>query len=419
MPMPSREVVEEELRQSPLRKFFTPQALAIGLLAVVLLVILPLSGLIFETNTAGSYSIKQAAISGKMTAFTSPGMFFQGFGDVFKYRTSDIIYFSKHDSEGNKDDDSISVRFNDGATAKITGNVRIELPTDPDKLIEIHKKFRSYDSLVKDTIKQVVSESVILTAALMSAEESYTTKRAEFSQMADDQVRNGIYLTESEIIQTKDAKTGETTYKQIVNIQKNEDKQPMRKDPVLTKYGVRITQFVVKDIDYQDEVHQTINAKQGSLMKTVAAKAEAEKAVQDRLTAEEVGKKNVAVARYEQEVEKTKAITAAEKELEVAKLNRSAAEQYKQTQILKAEGDAEYRRKIMVADGALEKKLQAYVETQKLWASALAGMQHPAVPSIIMGGNQGSNGSNAAVNMMELMSLKAAKDLSLDMGNGK
>lgn len=416
MPLPSREVVEEELRHSKLSKFFSPQYLAIAFLVFLLVVVLPLSGMIVETNPAGSYSIRQAAVTGTMTAYNTPGMFYQGFGDVFKYRASDILYFSKHENEGKKEDDSISVRFNDGATAQITGNVRIELPTDQEKLINIHKKFRSYDSLVKDTIKQVVAESVILTAALMSAEESYTTKRAEFSQMADDQVRNGIYLTESEMTQTKDAKTGEITYKQIVNIQKDDHGLVLRKDPVLAQYGVRITQFVIKDIDYQDEVHQTINAKQGSLMKTVAAKAEAEKAVQDRLTAEEVGKKNVAVARYEQEVEKTKAITAAEKELEVAKLNKQAAEQYKQTQILKAEGDSEYRRKIMSADGALEKKLNAYVETQKLWASAMAGMQQPAVPSVIMGAS-GAGSNNAAVNMMELMAIKAAKDLSVNLNS--
>lgn len=418
MPMPSREVVEEELRHSPLSKYLNPQTLAIGFFVFLLIVVLPLSGWIVETNPSGSYAIRQAAVSGKMTAITSPGMFFQGFGDVFKYRASDIIYFSKHDNEGKKEDDSIAVRFNDGATAQITGNVRIELPTDPEKLLDIHRKFRSYDSLVKDTIKQVVAESVILTAALMSAEESYTTKRAEFSQMADDQVHNGVYLTEAETINTKDPKTGETTYKQIVNVQKDDKGMPLRKDPVLAKYGVRVTQFVIKDIDYQEEVHQTINAKQGSLMKTVAAKAEAEKAVQDRLTAEEVGKKNVAVAKYEQEVEKVKAITVAEKDLEVARLNRTMAEQYKQTQILKAEGDAEYRRKIMVADGALEKKLNAYVETQKLWASAMASMTQPTVPSVVMGGN-GAPTQNAAVNMMELMAIKAAKDLNVDLKQSK
>lgn len=410
--MPSREEVSAELRAGPLAQFIKPGYLAIGFLLIALIVMLPLSGKILETNESGFITIKQAAITGKMSAFWQPGMFLQGFGEVYKYKVSDIVYFSKHEDEGKKLDDSISVRFNDGATAQVTGNVRIELPIDPLKLIEIHQKFRSYDSLIKDTVKQVVCEAVILTAALMSAEESYTTKRAEFSQMADDQVKNGVYLTEAETIETKDTKTGEITTKKIVHVRTKPDGSFARKDPVFAIYGIHVSQFVIKDIDYQQEVHETINKKQDALMKTVSAKADAERAQQDRLTAEEVGKKNVAVAHYEQEVEKTKAITAAEKELSVAELNKRAAEQYKLTQILKAEGDAEYRRKIMIADGALEKKLNAYVETQKAWADAMARMTQPVVPGVLMGQDGGSR--NAAMNLMELISIKAAKDLSLD-----
>lgn len=171
MPTMTREDVEEELRRSPLKSIFTKPVLAIGFL-VLALILLPLCGMMFETNRAGLYSIRQAAVTGEMTAYTQPGMFPQMFGDVYKYRVSDILYFSKHDQEGAGADDSIEVRFSDGATAKVTGNVRIDLPTDPAKLVEIHKKFRSYDSIIKDTVRQVVSEAVILTAALMTAEES-------------------------------------------------------------------------------------------------------------------------------------------------------------------------------------------------------------------------------------------------------
>ena len=368
-----------------------------------------------ETNDAGFTKILQVPVSGTMKAFTEPGMFMQWFGQVNTYKVADILYFSKHDSEGRQQDDSIEVRFNDGAVAKVTGNVRVELPVDPDKLIEIHKKFRSYDSLIKDTVRQVVSEATILTAALMTAEESYTTKRAEFSQMAYDQLLNGIYLTEADTLDIKDVKTGEVVKKSVVRIQKDAKGMPLRKEQVLSHYGVKISQFVVKEIDYEKTVADQINSKQQALMQVVSAKASAERAVQDRLTAEEVGKKNVAVAKYEQEVEKAKAITAAEKELEVAKLNKTAAEQFKQMMILKGEGEGEYRRKLMAADGALDKKLSAYIETQKAWADALARSAHPLVPSVMLGGALGAGGGNAALTMMEILAVKAAKELSVDL----
>lgn len=370
---------------------------------------------IFETNDAGFIKVLQLPITGTMKVFSTPGMFLQSFGDVYTYKASDILYFSKHESEGRDADDSVEVRFNDGATAHVTGNVRFDLPGDPAQILEIHKRFRGYDSFVKDTIKQVIGEATILTAALMTAEESYTTKRAEFSQMVDDQIRNGVYLTEADAVTVKDIKTGETVIKNIVTIQRDDKKVALRKECPFAKYGVHVTQAIVKEIDYEKTVADQIAAKQGALMQVVSAKANAEKAIQDRLTAEEVGRKNVAVAKYEQEVKKQLAVTEAEQRLAVAQLGRQAEEQNKLANIAKGEGEGEYRRKLMSADGALDKKLATYEHVQTVWAEAFAKSQNPVVPSIIMGGNTGQGG-NAAQAMMEMMTLKAAKDLSLTVG---
>jgi hypothetical protein len=408
MPLGKDEI--DVLRGTSLNKLFNNKSLSTAAFFVALLVLVILSPKIFETNDAGYYKILQRPVIGTMKAFTSPGMFIQGFGDVFIYKASDIIYFSKHDNEGRNSDDSIEVRFNDGATAKVTGNVRIDLPLNSDSLIDIHKHFRSYDSLIKDTIKQVVAESTILTASLMTAEESCTTKRAQFSQLASDQLINGIYLTEAEQVAVKDPKTGEQVIKQVVRIKRDGKGLAERKESVLAKYSIKVGQFVVKDIDYEPTVAEQIKLKQQSIMQVVSAKANAEKAIQDRLTAEEVGRKNVAVAKYEQEVEKAKAVTSAEKELEVAKLQKLAAEQNKIAMILKAEGEGEYRRKLMVADGALDKKLATYEKVQGMWADAFAKHAHRLTPDIIMGG-AANVASNAATQMMEFMGIKAAKDL--------
>lgn len=402
----------DEIRSSPLTQLINPRSLSVFALGVVAVFTVFLSPFLFETNNAGYFSVKQAAGSGTLTAITDPGMFAQLFGDVTKYKQADTLHFE----EGEQG--AIDVRFTDGAKAKVAVNVRFDLPNDPAKLLEIHQKFRSYNALVNETIRQVVSESVLLTAALMSTEESYTTKRAEFSQIADDQVRNGVYITEADEIETKDKKTGEITSKSIVSIQKGKDGRPERKHAVLDQYGIRVTQFVIKDIDYDDKVDAMIAAKQEAMQQTVSAKANADRAVQDRLTAEEVGKKNVAVATYAKEVEKQEAIKTAEKELEVAKLGRLASEQIKLAKIAQGEGEGEYRRKVMIADGALEQKLKAYVEVQKAWANAFENAKNPVVPTTVFGGGT-AGGSNAATSLMELLTVKTAKDLSLSAGASK
>ena len=297
----------------------------------------------------------------------------------------------------------------------MTGNVRVDLPVNADSLIDIHKHFRSYESLIKDTVNQVVAESTILTASLMTAEESYTTKRAEFSQLAYDQLLNGVYMTEAELVTVKDTKTGEQVTKQVVRIQRDEKGVPERKASVLAQYGIKVGQFVIKEIDYEGTVAGQIQSKQQALMQVVSAKANAEKAIQDRLTAEEVGRKNVAVAKFEQEVKKQQAVTEAEQRLEVAKLGRAAEEQNKLANIAKGEGEGEYRRKIMVADGAMDKKLEAWKFAQEKWADAFANSKNPLVPQMVMGAASGSAGGNAALTLMEIIGAKAARDLNLDI----
>ena len=69
----------------------------------------------------------------------------------------------------------------------------------------------------------------------------------------------------------------------------------------------------------------------------------------------------------------------------------------------------------MQADGALDKKLEAYKEVQGYWADAFSKYQGSIVPQIQTGGNAG----NGALNFMELMSMKSARDLALDLGNKK
>ncbi len=56
-------------------------------------------GKIFETNDAGYYQVKQAALIGEMSVHNEPGVYAQLFGNIFTYKVSETSYFS--DAEGN------------------------------------------------------------------------------------------------------------------------------------------------------------------------------------------------------------------------------------------------------------------------------------------------------------------------------
>jgi len=404
-------------------------------LIVTLVIILALAGIfskyLVETNNAGYIKIRQMPVTGTLDVYTDPGMFGQWFGEVTEYKQAGTYSFTDEALPEDQLEDSavsaaVEVRFNDGGIARLSGNARFELPLEREAMVKIHNKFRSYGHISQSLVKPAIAEALILTASLMSAEESYSGRRSEFSQLAWAQVLNGIYITESEERETVDPATGEKKNKRIVHIKYDAEGRPVRKPNPLNAFSIQISQFFLdKDFGYEEGVLMQISNQRDAMMKTVAAKAEAEKAQQDRLTAEAQGQANVMTAKYEAEVEKERAVvearkrkevaeTEASQRLEVAKLDKTAAEEYKQMQILRAEGDSEYKRRVMQADGALAQKLEAWINVNNRYAQAIENYKGNWVPQLVMGEN-GGNGTMGSQDLINLLTAKTAKELALDL----
>ena len=267
-----------------------------------------------------------------------------------------------------------------------------------------------------------IREAVVLSAALMTSEESYSGGKAELSQLALDQLQNGIYLTESEEVEALNPITKQVTTQRIVRIKLDKDGNRLRKVNTLASYGIEVTQlFFPDDFAYETKILEQIGNVRDAQMKATAAFARAEAAAQDEKTAAAEGRANVAMARAAAEVEKQKAVTAAEQARDVAVLaaesrkkvaseDALAAAQEKRANILRGEGEATRKKLVMAADGALQQKLAAYVETQKVWADAFARRN---VPTTVFGASGVSGGDSDASAFMQLMTLQAAKQLSV------
>jgi len=67
----------------------------------------------------------------------------------------------------------------------------------------------------------------------------------------------------------------------------------------------------------------------------------------------------------------------------------------------------------MQADGALQPRLDAWLEGQKVWANALANSKNPIVPAIVMGGSADSKGTNGIEQFMKLMAANQARELGV------
>ncbi len=382
------------------------QSFTLGVIVIVVVVLLLLSGQLFENLDADEVMVIQSPISGELAWYKDPGIKWQGGGKVTSYPKRSIYTFT------------IPVRFNDGGHADMVGSIQYEMPLDAQNLTGLHVRFGSPEAIKKQLIETVTNKCVYMTGPLMSSKESYAEKRNYLIRFVEDQIERGVYKTIQREARTKDQMTGADKTVTVVEVATKDGLPERQEEPVLTTFGIRTFNFAVTDVRYEKSVEDQIRQQQLITMDVQTAIADAKKAEQRAITVAKQGEADAAKARWEQEVIKAKAVTEAQQKLEVATLEARAAEQTKRAQTLLGEGEAARKRLVMEADGALEKKLDALIEVNKLYAQAIEKYQGNWVPSLVMGGNSSGSGTagSGALTLIDLLTAKTARELGLDLG---
>jgi len=351
----------------------------------------------------------------------------QMFGDVTVWPKAETFFFTSDVTEGGKFDQSIEIRFADGSLCNLSGTLRIQLPTSPEQAIALatERGHKTYKDLEQKLILPTVRNVLRLTANMMTAEESYSSKRTDFIFAATDQIKNGLYQTTDDLRKIKDLVSGEMVTKTFKVIKTDTNGNPLYQQNPLKDTGITLRNFEVKRFVYEDKVKKQIAAQQEARMAVATAKAKAQEAEQDKLTIEAQGKAKVARAKYEKEQEKVRAVVDAEKDkavaetqatqrLNVAKLDRQAAEQTKQKEILLGQGESERKRLVISADGALTQKLATYERVVGTWADAYSKRHVPAY--VVSGGDgKGTDTDMASNQFMNWMNMSIAKSFGLDL----
>ena len=385
-------------------------AIVIGVFIVVGLMFVPL---IWEDVDAGEVVVIQDPFDGNLHTYTEPGWVWQLFGRATHYRKSNQFWFSSPKEEG-EPDKSIAVKWNDGGHATISGSVRYDLPLSSEQIIKLHSTFGSQEALENQLIKTNIEKSVYMTGPLMTSKESYAEKRNDLIFYIEDQASRGVYKTKQVEVKEADPLTGEEKLVTKVEIVEKTPGQPIRQEESpIAAYGIRLYNISINGITYDATVEKQIQNQQQALMSVQLAIANSKKAEQDAITIAKQGEAEAAKAKWDQEVIKAKQVTEAESRKRVAELDVETAKLNKEKQILEGQGEAEKKRLVMSANGALEQKLDAWLKSQEYWANAFSKYQGNVVPQYMSGSANGS--SNAAANFMEIMMMKSAKDLNLDL----
>jgi hypothetical protein len=386
---------------------------SIGLLCAIIL--LMFSGMIIEDVGGNDIVIIKSVGTGKLSFYTTPGWVLQAGGEVTHIPKSFQYWFSKKKDQGNKDDQSIKARFNDNGHGNISGSARIDTPLDEEHLRAIYTRYGTFEGIQHDLIRTVFENAVYMAGPLMSSTESASSKRTLLRTYIEDQAQNGIYKTQTRDAKTKDPITGAektVTIVELIPDPKAVGGNARQEDSPLKTLGFKVSNLSINDIWYEDAVNKQIADQQKLIMAVQISIAEAKQAEQKSLTVAKEGEANAAKAKWEQETIKAKFVTEAEQKRDVAQLEMKAAEYNKQKNILEGQGEAERRRLILEADGALTLKLATYEKVMGIAFEEFGKQKW--TPEILMGSSGVQTGSNV-MDFINLLTTKAAKDLSLDM----
>lgn len=208
-------------------------------------------------NDSGYRTVVQSP-NGAMSVQFASGVHFPFFSKTTTY--PDFITKDFSAGEGNvcsfANNDGIRVRYQDGGEGVVCGIVNLQLPTDEEDMIEFHKRFRNEDGVKTKLLDALVPNVLSLSAGLVTSEESYATKRAEFISNASTQASKGIFVTQlvQKNVQVGVDKNGKPEFQKRSVPEVVMDKDgvtPKHQPSVLTQWGLKVTQFDLNAWDFE------------------------------------------------------------------------------------------------------------------------------------------------------------------------
>jgi len=420
-----------------------------------------LFGMIGYNNTH-EWQVYQS-VAGNVKIIDTPGYYWKGFGTVWTYPRSTQYYYSASTEEGGDKDQSIRVTFNDGGTSQISSFVKIQLPPTADHRLRLHQDYGGNLENIRAAIRSHLTNCIKSTGPMMSASENQASRKAEFNEVVEEQLKKGLFemrrttieLDEvAEIKEVTDPMTGKKTMvEKKARVQATEiverDGQPqIVQESPLARYGIDIIQFSVTDTEYDNKTKEQFSAKKESYLAAERAKAQRQEEQQQRLMIVEKGLRQVAeteaAANLEKkkatveadklrevaEIDKKRAVIAASQKVEVAGQDKQEAETLRQIAEIKAQ-TAELNKKatisaaeakakeIEIAGGLTEKdRILAQIKADRdaRVAESLAQIKVPAV--VIVGGQQSEGQSNGMTDtLMNLLLLKSTGVIDLTAPN--
>lgn len=426
----------------------------VGSIVAALLVVAMLFNSVFVYNEAG-YQTHIRTVFGDEKVVTDVGYTTKWFGRATPWKQAQTVQFVSKESVVETSDDFFSnvagykIVFLGNVDGEVEASTRFRLPQG-EQFLKIAREYRTPDNFVQMALVPAIKETLQSTASLMSADDYFAGARSEFGSEFENQLRQGQYVTKrKEVVrsnvrnrnQLASASVGGAGGQELDDDTKRSDfvteklvdanGTPLRKQQQFIGMGVDVVEARITNIDPNPLYKQRMVKVQTALAELAVARQDRLKEEEQKLLVTARGEKEVEQKRQETlrdqieqttkaQTEKQLAIINAEREKESAEIARlTSAELLEKAKIdaqatkTLADAEAYAKEAVIKADGALDKKLAAMVDINKVWADAAS---KAPVPSVMMGGNNDGNSRQTEIGqLMQIMAVKAARDLSVDM----
>jgi len=433
------------------KKALTLGAMAIAVLAAVIV--------LFESmgkNNDQDWQVLQS-VGGKIEIIDRGGYYCKWFGTVWTYPKYMQLEYTEEKTILSPNDDSVTVTFTDGGTAKVSTVLRIQTPTSVEQRMTFHRQFGGN----LEGVRAHLTNALKTTGPLMSSSEHQTARKSEYSQLVEEQLNQGLFEMRrvDRVMKDQFDATGKPITVFATEVILNEKGLPtVAQTSPLRDVGINVMQFSVIETDYDKKTLEQFAVKKDAFLAAENSKAQREKEVQQRLMVEEMGRRQKAeieaesnkqlaaatiranqdklvaetTAQQEKVVaetnaaklvavalqtkaaaetaaaqEKSVAETKAAQELAVAQLKKQAAEENGKAQIILAEA----QKKSIELAGAITEKEQKLAEiAANRDVQISANLSKIAVPQfIISGANEGKDGGAGLTNnLINLRLIEAA-----------
>lgn len=303
-------------------------------ISVIAAILITAKASLFTIN-AGQNAIERTP-GGSLIPHMKPGIKFKTpfLSEVEFYdEVTTITYDLEQNGRGSSKNPPYTITFADTYSGQVKGSLRVELPKDPDKLVELHKAFKTYDNFVENGAKKFTNELLAYTANQFTGESFMQGGQNEYKNRLEDQARNGLYLTkrtqmsverQAGIVDKEHDNPSKTSdseaviYQNVIQI--DENGKSLRQENSMAQYGVIVTQVTIDGFIPQVDLEAFMTNKKEMVRKRARLVEDQENERQQAITAKLKGDRERVEAKQIMLMEKDKAEITLDKEVQVAKL---------------------------------------------------------------------------------------------------